>query len=55
MPGSVIRVQAHREEGSEALHLGPEFPIENELAFIELIQTLCSVYREGRSRNGGHI
>ena len=44
--GDTLRMQAYSSGGGP--HMGPEFPIDSEDNFLELIQTLCAVYREGR-------
>ena len=41
----VIRVQARRNPDNDALHMGAEFPVGDEQAFIELIEGLCRLYR----------
>jgi len=43
----VIRVQAKKGHG-DALHMGAEFPVADEMAFVRLIEGICQVYREGR-------
>jgi len=43
----VLRIQAYRGVG-RALHRGAEFPVGNELDFINLVRTLCEVYAAGR-------
>ena len=49
----VIRVQAYRDDRSQsgassALHRGAEFPVADEATFIAVIESLCTLYREGR-------
>lgn len=51
----VVRIQAYRQDPADgqALHRGAEFPVTGELAFIQLVQTLCEVYRAGRGPEAG--
>ena len=45
----VLRIQAYKGEGN-ALNLGPEFPVSSPEEMINLIQTLCNVYRAGQQQ-----
>ena len=45
----VLRIQAYKQPGGGALHIGAELPIRSPDAFIALIAALCTVYNEGRS------
>jgi len=44
----VIRVQAYRDDHTDALHRGGEFPVGVAAEFVELIEALCRVYKTGR-------
>ncbi len=47
----VIRIQAYRGDKvqSRSLFPGAELPIQDEAAFIEFLQALCTIYRIGKS------
>ena len=46
----VLRVQAYRGGENSALHRGAEFPVSSSEEMIDLIQTLCNVYRAGQQQ-----
>jgi hypothetical protein len=46
----VIRIQSHKGEKGNALHMGAELPIKNPDVFVEMIAKLCTVYHAGRSK-----
>ena len=47
----IVRVQAYKGDPaqSQALHLGAEFPIKDDLSVVELVAGICTVYYAGRS------
>ena len=47
----VLRVQAYRGGENSALHKGAEFPVSSSEEMIDLIQTLCNVYRAGQQQS----
>ncbi len=45
----VIRIQSHKNERDNTLHMGAELPIRDPDVFVEMIAKLCAVYHAGRS------
>lgn len=45
--GDVLRIQAYKSEGDESnsLHIGPELDLHTPSTILELIESLCRLYR----------
>lgn len=44
----VLRIQSHKNETDQSLHMGAELPIQSPDVFVDMISKLCAVYHEGR-------
>ena len=46
----MIRFNAYKGDGTNALHRGAEIPIDSPARLIEIIEAICAVYAEGQRR-----
>jgi hypothetical protein len=45
----VIRIQSHKNDKDNALHMGAELPLPDDpTVFVDMISKLCAVFSEGR-------
>ena len=44
----VLRIQAYKDDQTESLFPGAEFPVPDSDAFADLVRALCRVYLRGR-------